>query len=253
MNLLEHLFNKVEKDKTHYLTIIENGIYSISDKCNQVNKNAEILEEKIKTYNNGVGIPAIKIYKGIATWDDNQQLNESRENSNIDFIISIESVDEMNKKLRKQLVNLAETFKNEKGESKRNKRILNNENYNSHKKKQLIKAIQEQDCDYLYRILSKGRFYTEKNQDNFPGNLRGRMAELLLQDYIKNNIGDMDSFFNVIFDQPLMRINGEKHLFGVGSEIDFLLVHKEKNALKKFLLNINNQKYAKVICKYLKN
>lgn len=117
----------------------------------------------------------------------------------------------------------------------------------------LKEIIKKSDYKLLYKILSKGRFYSTRRQYNYPGDLRGRIAELILQEYVKENIDGITPFFNVSFSQQIMRMNGRKVQFGIEGEIDFLLAYHKQKMLKNFLIRLNNRRYTTVVGNILDN
>ncbi|NQV08473.1 hypothetical protein HQ529_01325 [Candidatus Woesearchaeota archaeon] len=235
--LLKHLFKNVTpKRRPYHLAIIENGIFTISDKCKQAKKNSVILEEKINTYSNNSEIPTHEIHTGIATWDTTDSIEDSLMAHDVDFAIYMTEIPDLDAAFKRQLKNIINQHKGR--------------DYRLNKKEKLIETIEKENWEYLYKILSKGRFYEDNQEHYFPGTLRGKIAEVLLQYFVEKNLPStksLNSFYNLEFYPQRMLVDGGEKNFGTKSELDVLLAYTKKSILKDFLDQINASQSSEVI------
>lgn len=111
--------------KTQYMTVIENGISSMRDKCFQAHNNALIIQSKIlHDYNiiknrcprklsyKNVRAPPFEIQRGIATWNNHHEIEERLEDNDIYAGISIFNFPDMPKKYFDEIRTKMSIFKN---------------------------------------------------------------------------------------------------------------------------------------------
>lgn len=237
---------KISQDVSRYFCLVENGIKSIQDKCDQVNRNAIVLQANFifdyyiqrNVEKKDIYTPPIRIVKGIATWNKYKDMLKKLEDNNVNFGIIITKVPNLSNKRITELLSEVNKFYTDKIPIAEVDKIAN--------------IIRKEEYGILYDILSKGGNY-QKKQRKINGAIRGKIAELFLSYFVKDAISEFYDKSQVEIKENLM-IDKNKIKYkdtptqkiGLEVEIDVLVAYHIKQNLKGILNVLNNTEYADV-------
>jgi len=240
---IEALFAEanISWNRNQYVTVIENGISSLKDKCNQAHNNAINIQSKIlhdyniiknRKHRRGSGnvvhpTPMFEIQRGIATWNKYSNMKKSMKENDIFVGIAVtgfpdmpgEYFDDIRKKISK----------------------LKNNKHNI-QKRLILRYIKKGQMDDLYNYISNN----ENDIDEETSSARGYISERTLYWLVKESAKEVAETKSNVFCNvkqmctDLQYNNHEQIKYGFKYELDTLLHTNNKYLTSKILKNIES-------------
>ncbi|MGM5481716.1 MAG: hypothetical protein ACQESE_04890 [Nanobdellota archaeon] len=260
--LAEILFSTLGSSKQH-LSLIENGIGSIVEKCKQANRNEAILEAELlkdlhlmnRLQTKKQNLNTITLTKGIASWNENTEYAAKKiEEYNIDFGILINQAPPLSQEFK---INLSSKIIY----------LLRTANYGQ-KKIDTIKqelAITEEnllDLEATYELIDKQKIgKVSLEQSGIAGKIAEAYMQYAIADAVYKQGRNIRLHHSFETKGQEIRINGNAMKYNVPTEMDFILTYKKdeyfsmlKNKLqeKDNISIIENKNTSKNVISYSK-